>query len=240
MFLFSDEFTEFNDGHIGLKAVQVLNKLGYEVIIPKLTNSGRALLSKGFLKRARKVAELNISTLNEVVSKDTPLIGIEPSAILSFRDDYIDLVSENMRSDAKKLSENTMLFEEFIMQEVNAGNIKMDLFTSEIRSVQYHGHCHQKAIASTEPTIEMMSLPGNYEVELIDSGCCGMAGSFGFEKEHYDISMQIGELKLFPAVRKIKKEVIIAASGTSCRQQIYDGTNRKAYHPIEVLFEAMI
>lgn len=239
VFLFSDEFTEFNDGHIGVKAVKLLNKLGYEVIIPKLTNSGRALLSKGFLKRARKVAELNISVLNELVSTDVPLVGIEPSAILSFRDDYPELVSENLRNDAKSLAENTLLFEEFIMKEAKSGKIPDDIFTNKELNIKYHGHCHQKAIASTEPTVKMMSLPENYNVEQIDSGCCGMAGSFGFEKEHFEISMKIGELRLFPAIRKASNETVIAASGTSCRQQIFDGTKRKAYHPIEILFEAL-
>jgi FAD/FMN-containing dehydrogenase/Fe-S oxidoreductase len=239
VFLFSDEFTEFNDGHLGLKAVQLLNKLGYEVIIPKLTNSGRALLSKGFLKRARKVAEFNISVLSSLVSKDIPLIGIEPSAILSFRDDYIDLVSENLRNDAKKLAANTMLFEEFFMKEVESGKINKNFFTDKKLHIKYHGHCHQKALATTEPTIQMMSVPQNYEVEQIDSGCCGMAGSFGFEKEHYEISMKIGELKLFPAIRRTDVHTIIAASGTSCRQQILDGTDRNAFHPIEILFNAL-
>jgi len=237
--LFSDEFTEFNDGEIGLMAVQLLNKLGYEVLIPKLTNSGRALLSKGFLKRARKVAEFNISVLSNLVSRDIPLIGIEPSAILSFRDDYIDLVSENLRNDAKKLAENTMLFEEFFMKEVESGKINKNFFTEKNLYIKYHGHCHQKALATTEPTIQMMSVPQNYEVEQIDSGCCGMAGSFGYEKEHYEISMKIGELKLFPVIRRTDAHTIIAASGTSCRQQILDGTDRNALHPIEILFNAL-
>lgn len=239
VFLFADEFTEYNDGHIGHKAIKLLNYLGYEVFVPKTTNSGRALLSKGFLKKARKVAEFNVTSLGEMVSKEIPLIGIEPSAILAFRDEYPDLVSEGLKITAKKLAENILLFDEFIMHEAQSGKLSSSLFTTESRTIKLHGHCHQKAIASTESTLTMLSLPSNYKVDEIDSGCCGMAGSFGFEKEHYEVSMKVGELKLFPAIRKTKEKAIIAASGTSCRQQIFDGTQRKAYHPIEILYDAI-
>lgn len=239
VFLFADEFTLYNDTEPGTKAVQLLNKLGYEVIIPKTSGSGRALLSKGFLKKAKKIAEFNIRVLSELVSEDVPLVGIEPSAILSFRDEYPDLVSADLKETAKKLAGNTLLFEEFILREHESGKISGSLFTSKKKNIKLHGHCQQKAIASTEPTVKMLSLPVNYSVSEIESGCCGMAGSFGFEKEHYEVSMKIGELRLFPAIRKLKDETIIAASGTSCRQQISDGTQRKAFHPIEILYHAL-
>jgi Fe-S oxidoreductase len=240
VFLFADEFTEYYDGHIGTIAVKLLNKLGYEVRIPKTSDSGRALLSKGFLKKAKKIAEFNISLLSEIVSEDVPLLGIEPSAILVFRDEYPELVSEGLRESAKKIGRNALLFEEFFMREVKSGRISPDFFTTDELTIQLHGHCHQKAIASTETTIKMLSFPKNYKVEEIDSGCCGMAGSFGYEKEHYEVSMKIGELRLFPAIRKTKENSIIAANGTSCRQQILDGTQRKALHPIEILYDALI
>jgi Fe-S oxidoreductase len=240
VFLFADEFTEYYDGHIGEIAVKLLKKLGYEVKIPKTSDSGRALLSKGFLKKARKIAEFNISVLSEIVSEDVPLLGIEPSAILVFRDEYPELVSESLRESAKKIGRNALLFEEFFMREAESGRISPDFFTTNELTIKLHGHCHQKAIASTETTIDMLSFPKNYRVEEIDSGCCGMAGSFGYEKEHYEVSMKIGELRLFPAIRKTKENSIIAANGISCRQQIFDGTQRKALHPVEILYDALI
>ncbi|MCE7061575.1 FAD-binding and (Fe-S)-binding domain-containing protein [Dyadobacter sp. CY343] len=239
VYLFCDEFTNYNDVEIGKKTILVLEKLGYEVVIPNHGPSGRPQLSKGLLKDAKKIAEENIRLLRDLISYDTPLIGIEPSAILTFRDEYPDLVSIEMLEDAKKLAQNALQFDEFISREIELKNISKDQFTKEKRLIKLHGHCQQKAISSMIPTKKMLSLPENYTVQLIPSGCCGMAGSFGYEKEHYDISMQIGELVLFPAVRQQPEEVIIAAPGTSCRHQIHDGTGRKALHPAEILFEAL-
>ncbi|WAC10223.1 FAD-binding and (Fe-S)-binding domain-containing protein [Dyadobacter pollutisoli] len=239
VYLFCDEFTNYNDVEIGKKSIQVLEKLGYEVIIPKHGPSGRPQLSKGLLKDAKKIAEENIRLLKDVISHETPLVGIEPSAILTFRDEYPDLVSENMLEDAKNLALNALQFDEFIAREIELKHISRDQFTKEKRLIKLHGHCQQKAISSMVPTKKMLSLPENYIVQLIPSGCCGMAGSFGYEKEHYDISMQIGELVLFPAVRQQPEEVIIAAPGTSCRHQIHDGTGRKALHPAEILWDAL-
>jgi FAD/FMN-containing dehydrogenase/Fe-S oxidoreductase len=240
VYLFLDEFTKYNDGEIGNKAVQALQKLGYEVVIPKHTVSGRSYLSKGLLKDAIKIANQNVELLKDIVSEQTPLIGIEPSAILTFRDEYPDLVREDLIEDAKKLAKNALMIDEFIAREIDKGNIKKEQFTTEKKLIKLHGHCQQKAVASLVPTKKMLSLPANYEVHLIPSGCCGMAGSFGYEKEHYEISMKIGELVLFPTVRKQAEEVIIAAPGTSCRHQIHDGTGRTALHPIEILYEALV
>ncbi|MCF0058292.1 FAD-binding and (Fe-S)-binding domain-containing protein [Dyadobacter sp. CY356] len=240
VYLFCDEFTNFNDVEIGIKAIMVLEKLGYEVIIPNHSTSGRPQLSKGLLKDAKKIAEENIRLLKDIISHDTPLIGIEPSAILTFRDEYPDLVREDMVEDAKKLALNALQFDEFVSREIELKHISKDSFSKEKRVIKLHGHCQQKAISSMIPTKKMLSLPENYSVQLIPSGCCGMAGSFGYEKEHYDISMQIGELVLFPTVRKQADDVIIAAPGTSCRHQIHDGTGREAKHPAEILFEALV
>jgi Fe-S oxidoreductase len=132
------------------------------------------------------------------------------------------------------------LIDEFIASEIEKGNISKESFTKEKRNIKLHGHCQQKALSSVAPSVKILSQPENYAVEVIPSGCCGMAGSFGFEKEHYDISMKIGELVLFPAVRNSVDDVIIAAPGTSCRHQIKDGTGRKALHPVEVLYEALV
>jgi FAD/FMN-containing dehydrogenase/Fe-S oxidoreductase len=240
VYLFCDEFTNYNDVEIGKKSILTLEKLGYQVVIPEHGPSGRPQLSKGLLKDAKKIAEENIRLLKDLISYDTPLVGIEPSAILTFRDEYPDLVSEELVEDAKKLAQNALQFDEFIAREIELKHISKDVFTKEKRLIKLHGHCQQKAISSMVPTKKMLSLPENYTVQLIPSGCCGMAGSFGYEAEHYDISMQIGELVLFPAVRQQAEEVIIAAPGTSCRHQIHDGTGRKALHPAEILWDAFV
>jgi len=240
VYLFADEFTNFNESHIGIKAILLLNKLGYEVVIPKHAESGRTFLSKGLLRKAKQIAKFNVSQLSEIVSEETPLLGIEPSAILAFRDEYPELVDPAFQGKARKLGKNALLLEEFLVQEITKGNIGPEQFTTETKIIRLHGHCQQKAIASTLPTRKILELPVNYSVQEIKSGCCGMAGSFGYEKEHYQLSMQIGELDLFPAVRKTTSEEIIAAPGTSCRHHIEEGTGRKVLHPVEVLWDALI
>jgi Fe-S oxidoreductase len=238
--LFADEFTNYNESYIGIKTILLLNKLGYEVVIPKHLESGRTYLSKGLLRKARKIANLNVGFLSGIISEDTPLIGIEPSTILSFRDEYPELVQKSLQEKAIDLSKNVLMLEEFIVLEMERGNIRSDQFCKDTKTIRLHGHCQQKAIASTLPTRKMLELPVNYTVNEIKSGCCGMAGSFGYEKEHFALSIQIGELDLFPAVRKAASEEIIAAPGTSCRHQIEDGTGRKVMHPVEVLWNAVL
>jgi FAD/FMN-containing dehydrogenase/Fe-S oxidoreductase len=237
---FCDEFTNYNDAHIGIKAILLLEKLGYEVVMPAHGDSGRSWLSKGLVRKAKKIINENIVALVPLVSPETPMIGIEPSAILTFRDEYPDLATDENLDAAKKLAASTFMIDEFIAAEIEKGNISKEAFTKEPRRIKLHGHCQQKAIASIAPSLALLSLPENYSVEAIPSGCCGMAGSFGYEKEHYELSMQIGELVLFPAVRNTDDHTIIAAPGTSCRHQIKDGTQRKALHPVEVLFEALL
>ena len=178
--------------------------------------------------------------LSPLISADTPLIGIEPSAILTFRDEYIDLADDEQLTAARQLADNVLLIDEFIAREIDKGNINAAQFTKEEKKIKLHGHCQQKALSSVVPSVKLLSLPENYSVEVIPSGCCGMAGSFGYEKEHYELSMKIGELVLFPAVRMAKENTIIAAPGTSCRHQVKDGTGKKALHPVEVLYEALV
>ena len=226
VYLFCDEFTNYNDTAIGMAAVKLLERLGYAVIIPEHIESGRAWLSKGLLREAQKIANKNISLLYPVISADTPLIGIEPSAILTFRDEYIDLASDDQFEAAKVLSKNVFTIDEFIAAEIARGLISKSLFTKEKKHIKLHGHCQQKAISSVAPTVSILSFPENYSVVTIPSGCCGMAGSFGYEKEHYDLSMKIGEMVLFPAVRNLPDDIIIAAPGTSCRHQVKDGTGK--------------
>jgi Fe-S oxidoreductase len=239
VYLFADEFTNYNDTHIGIKAIELLERLGYEVIIPQHIESGRTWLSKGLLRQAKVIANTNIELLSPLISESTPLIGIEPSAILAFRDEYPDLATDENLEASKQLAANALLIDEFLAREIDNGNIRAEQFTTAQRSIKLHGHCQQKAVASVAPTVKILSLPANYTVQNIPSGCCGMAGSFGYEKEHYELSMKIGELVLFPAVRNAAEEVIIAAPGTSCRHQVKDGTGRKALHPVEVLWEAL-
>jgi Fe-S oxidoreductase len=240
VYLFNDEFTNFNESDMGIKAILLLTKLGYEVKIPVHKESGRTFLSKGLVRTSKKIATENVNLLKDLISDETPLLGIEPSAILAFRDEYPELVEKDLQPAAEKLGKHALLFEEFIAAEIEKGNITEDQFTSEEKQILLHGHCQQKAVASTEPTKKMLSLPKNYSVKEIPSGCCGMAGSFGYEKEHYDLSMKIGEMVLFPAVRAAEEKVIISAPGTSCRHQIKDGTGKNAKHPVEVLYEALI
>ncbi len=240
VYLFCDEFTNYNDTTIGITAIQLLEKLGYEVIIPQHEESGRTWLSKGLIRKAKEIVNKNIELLSPIINQSAPLIGIEPSAILTFRDEYIDLADDDKLEKAKSLSANVFLIDEFIAGEIEKGNISSAQFTKEKKKIVLHGHCQQKALSSVAPSVKLLSLPQNYTVETIPSGCCGMAGSFGYEKEHYDLSMKIGEMVLFPTVRKQAEENIIAAPGTSCRHQIKDGTGKKALHPVEVLYKALV
>ena len=240
VFFFCDEFTNYNDAEIGKKAVLLLDKLGYQVIFVKHADSGRPQLSKGLLDEAAKLAETNVGIFGDLLSATSPLIGIEPSAILTFRDEYTTLTRDKKQEVARRISPHVLTIEEFMAREIDAGRIKTEQFNQEEKLIKFHGHCHQKALSSMVPTKKMLSLPKNFKVHMIPSGCCGMAGSFGYEKEHYEVSMKIGELVLFPTVREQPEEVIIAAAGTSCRHQIKDGTNRKSYHPVEILWNNLV
>jgi len=240
LYFFVDEFTNYNDLDLGIATVSLLSNLGYHVITVPHPESGRAFLSKGMIKKARKLAENQVEIFYPLINKDTPLVGLEPSSILSFRDEYPDLVNKDLREKAVSLSNHIFTIEEFISKEIEKRNINSSSFSRDKLKIYYHGHCHQKSLSSQSFSVNMLSIPENYEVELIPSGCCGMAGSFGFEKEHYDLSMDIGELTLFPAVRSSESSSVIAASGTSCRQQIMDGTGKTALHPVEILLKAFI
>jgi Fe-S oxidoreductase len=239
VYLFCDEFINFNDESVGIKAVRLLNRLGYEVIIPNHVDSGRAQISKGLLRDAQRLAIRNVELLKDVVTSETPLVGIEPSAILGFRDEVPDLVPEHLVKAANSLAKDALLMEEFIARETDLGRIRSEAFTKEVRTIRLHGHCHQKSVASLAPTVKALGLPANYKVQVIPSGCCGMAGSFGYESEHFELSMKIFGLVLEPAVRSSPADTIIAAPGTSCRHQIKDGTGRIAYHPAEILHDAL-
>ena len=240
VFLFCDEFTNFNDVDAGIKSVGLLNRLGYEIVIPNHVDSGRAQISKGLLRDAQRLAIRNVELLKDVITDSTPMIGIEPSAILGFRDEVPDLVPARLGDAARELARRSLLIDEFIAREADRGRIRREAFTREFRDIRLHGHCHQKSLASLTPTVKSLELPVNYKVKLIPSGCCGMAGSFGYEQEHYDLSLQVAELVLMPAVRSAPTNAVIAAPGTSCRHQIKDCTGRIAQHPAEILYDALV
>ncbi|WP_310557923.1 FAD-linked oxidase C-terminal domain-containing protein [Flavobacterium sp.] len=237
VYLFCDEFTNYYDVSVGIDAFELLTKLGYEVVVINHEESGRAYISKGFLEEAQAIANKNVAIFKDLISEDTPLIGIEPSAILTFRDEYIRLAKDN--EGAEKISKNALTIEEFFKKEITAGKIHSEQFSDVEKTIKIHGHCHQKSLSSVEATFAMLNLPKNSSVTIYNSGCCGMAGSFGYEKEHYDISMQMGEDTLFPKIRSTNSDTVIAAAGTSCRHQIFDGTNRKALHPVTILRDCL-
>lgn len=233
LFLFCDEFTNYYDVQVGIDAYELLTQLGYEVLIVKHEESGRAYISKGFLEETKVIANKNVNIFTSIVTAEIPLIGLEPSAILTFRDEYIRLADD--KASAEKLAQNCLTIEEFFKREINASKIHSGQFSDVHKIIKIHGHCHQKSLSSVEASFAMLNVPKNTTVTIYNSGCCGMAGSFGYEKEHYEISMQIGEDTLFPKIRKTDENVAIAAAGTSCRHQIFDGTSRKALHPVTIL-----
>jgi len=240
LYFFADEFTNYNDVEIGKKAILLLVKLGYHVTLAPISESGRTFFSKGLLRKAKKISETNVEKLRGIISHDSPLLGLEPSAILGFRDEYPDIVDAALRNNAEKIAENALTIEEFLVNELNNGHINNALFTKKPLHIKLHGHCHQKALSSVLPTGQMLQIPENYTVEEIPGGCCGMAGGFGYEKEHFEISMKIGGLSLFPAINSSDDAVVISAPGTSCRQQIKDGTGKIAFHPVELLYNALV
>ncbi|MFL9829691.1 FAD-linked oxidase C-terminal domain-containing protein [Flavobacterium sp. ST-87] len=231
--LFCDEFTNYYDVNVGIDAFELLTKLGYEVVVVEHEESGRAYLSKGFLEEAKMIAIKNVATFAPLISDDCQLIGIEPSAILTFRDEYLRLAED--KTAAQQLAKNVLTIEEFFKKEITAGKIHAGQFSTNAKQIKIHGHCHQKALSTVEATFSMLNVPKNNTVTIYNSGCCGMAGSFGYEEEHYKVSMQMGEDTLFPKIRTTDADTVIAAAGTSCRHQIFDGTSRKAQHPVTIL-----
>ena len=233
--VFSDTFTEYNYPDLGRSAVKVLEHMGYEVIVPKPLCCGRPMLSKGMLDAAKRNAARNVASVLPYVEQGAKLVGLEPSCILSFRDDYVDLLDGE---NARRVSENTMLIEEFILH-AQANDGATIRYSKEPGRVMLQGHCHQKALVGMGKAMDVLSqLPG-CEVDEISSGCCGMAGSFGLEKEHYDVSMKIGEQDLFPAIRERQNGATVVSEGMSCRHQIEDGTGVRAKHLVEVLADAI-
>lgn len=233
--LFHDTFNTFNDPHIAAAAVEVLEAAGFEILLPGHKCCGRPMISKGLVDQARKAAKDTVSRLAPFAEKGIPIIGLEPSCLLSLRDEYLYLLPDDPQ--VKIVAEQSFMFEEFIAKLADEGNLDLS-FKSGGGSILLHGHCHQKALIGTAPSKKMLALAG-FSVEEVDSGCCGMAGSFGYEAEHYDISIAMAERQLLPKIRQQPGETIIAAAGTSCRHQISHGCSREALHPVEIIRNAL-
>jgi FAD/FMN-containing dehydrogenase/Fe-S oxidoreductase len=234
--LFHDTFNTYNYPTIAVAATEVLEAAGFEVLLPGHKCCGRPMISKGLVKEARAAAEDTIKRLAPFAKAAIPIVGLEPSCLLTLRDEYLYLLPNN--PDVKLVAEHAYSFEEFMAQKADAGQLQLT-FSEQKRHLLLHGHCHQKALVGTAASKRTLLLPPNYTLAEIDSGCCGMAGSFGYEAEHVDISLKMAERRLLPAVRNASHHTIIVASGVSCRQQIKDGTGRRALHPAEVLHQAM-
>ena len=233
--LFNDTFMNYNHPQVGIAAVELLEAAGYKVELATQGCCGRPLISKGFLGEAVAAARANVEMLYEFAKDDIPIIGCEPSCLLTFRDEYPELVKDEK---AVKVAENSFLIDEFLAGLADRGELELEWGGLE-KKVLFHGHCHQKSLVGTASSLQVLGLPPNYQVELINAGCCGMAGSFGFEKEHYDVSMTIGQQALFPAIEAKGPEWEVAVMGISCRQQVEHGTGRRARHLAEVLRDAL-
>ena len=236
--LFNDTFNTYQEPDIAVAATEVLEAAGFEVLLPEGHRCcGRPMISKGLVKKARTAARNTVARLVPFAEAGLPIIGLEPSCLLSFRDEYLYLLPGD--AQAQRVAKQAVLFEEFIACLADAGQLPLS-FTREKRDLLLHGHCHQRALVGTEPTRQVLSLPENYEVREVDSSCCGMAGSFGYEKEHYRISCTMAERRLLPEVRASGGATIVVAPGTSCRHQIEHGSARRVLHPAEVLRDALV
>jgi FAD/FMN-containing dehydrogenase/Fe-S oxidoreductase len=233
--LYPDTTTNYNHPELGVAAVTVLEKLGYEVIVPDLKCCGRPKLSNGMMDSAKHDIDINISRIYPYIANGAKLVGIEPSCILGFVSDFPDLASDKNKANA--ISKNTMLIEEFFLYDYDKkDHIEFSNPPQNIKAL-FHGHCHQKALVGTSPAMAVLDkIPGLQTTE-INSGCCGMAGSFGFDKKHFDMSMDIGAMTLFPTIQNESDGILIISEGVSCRQQIYQGTNKSSKHIVEVLAE---
>ena len=236
LYLWIDEFSDYLEPEIAQDAYELLRGLGYEVVCITGLNSARALLSKGYLDKAKQLIDHNLAYFEAYFTKG-PVLGIEPSALYGIRDEYLRLATD--KALAQKWQTKAFIVEEFLAQEARKGNISAEDFTQAPKKLKLHLHCHQKSLGQVKDTFDLLNLPAGYSPTIIPSGCCGMAGSFGFEKDHYTTSMVMAELHVLPAARRAESQTIIVANGTSCRHQILDGAQRKALHPITVLRHAL-
>jgi Fe-S oxidoreductase len=234
--LFNDTFNTYNSPEVAIAATEVLEAAGYEVVLSGHRCCGRPMISKGLVKEARAAARETVDLLAPFAERGLPIVGLEPSCLLSLKDEYLSLLPGDAK--ARVVADHAMLFEVFIAREAAAGRLD-GVFSTDPRKTLLHGHCHQKSLVGTEPSKKTLAAAGCL-VDEVDSGCCGMAGSFGYEAEHYDLSMQMAERRLLPAVRAAGPDTVIVAAGFSCRHQIKDGSGREAFHPAQVLRDALV
>ena len=234
--LFNDTFNTYSEPHIAIAAVQVLEAAGFEVVLPGIRCCGRPMISKGLVKQARAAARDTVARLAPFAEAKMPIIGLEPSCLLSLHDEYLYLLPNDDK--ARLVADHAVLFDEFIANLADDDKLPLT-FTQHEREVMLHSHCHQRALTGTASTRKVLALPSGYAVQEVDSSCCGMAGAFGYEREHFDISRRMAERRLLPAVRAAAKDAIIVAQGTSCRHQISFGTGRQVLHPAELLRDAL-
>ena len=234
--LFHDTFNTYQTPNVAIAATRLLERLGYRVVLADRGCCGRPMISKGMLDEAQRLAADNVARLAPAARAGRPIVGLEPSCLLTLRDEYPELVRTE---DARLVARQSVLLEEFLTKELKAGHPLFARTHAETgRKVLLHGHCHQKALVGTAPTVSVLKAAG-YQVSEVDAGCCGMAGSFGFEAEHYDLSVKIAERRLAPAVRAAGADVSVCAPGISCRQQVEHTTGRVPKHPAELLWEAL-
>lgn len=233
--LFNDTWNTYNYPEVSIAATEVLEAAGFEVLLPGHFCCGRPMISKGMVNAARSAARDCVEKLAPFAEQGIPIVGLEPSCLLTLRDELFELLPDEPRT--AKIAEHSLLFEEFIAKLVSEGTLDMNV-QQALGKVLLHGHCHQKALVGTGPSKQTLAAAGA-EIEEVDSGCCGMAGSFGYEAEHYDISLAMGERRLLPAVRATGDDTTIVAAGVSCRQQIKQGTGRQALHPAQALHRAL-
>jgi Fe-S oxidoreductase len=237
--MLADSFTTFTEPGVGIAAVELLEMAGWEVELVGDRCCGRAAISKGLLDDAAHQAQAMTARLIGLARQGITVVGVEPSCILTLTEEHLALQPGS--DDAKVVAAQVRLVDDLVLEAIDAGRLHLDPASASAgRRILFHGHCHQKALVGTAATVQMLSrIPGATVVE-VDAGCCGMAGSFGFEAEHYDLSMQIGGMRLFPAVNAEDGGTLVAATGVSCRQQIAHGTGRAARHPVELIREAVL
>ncbi|GAA5521752.1 FAD-binding protein [Aliifodinibius salicampi] len=227
--LLIDIFTNYHEPGIGKAAIRFLESQEYTVIVPDIHEIGRPQISKGMLGHAKTVLDDTLATLSAFASQEIPIVGLEPSETLTIRDEYLDLCDDDQLQTAQQVADHTYTFEEF------SANLVQESPKSDPRQKVYvQTHCHAQSLIGSSSIKGALQQAG-YQVQIMDAGCCGMAGSFGYERNHYDVSMDVGELRLFPALRSLPEDALICAPGFSCRHQIKDGTNRKAFHPAQIL-----
>jgi Fe-S oxidoreductase len=230
----ADSFTTFTEPAIGRAAIELLEAAGYAVRLEAAGCCGRSSISKGLLDRARAMAKSMTERLAPYAERGVPIVGCEPSCLLTLREEHLALLPDDAR--AQTVASQVRLVEELLVEAIDDGALRLRETPARI---VLHGHCHQKALAGTAATVALLERIPGAEVSELDAGCCGMAGSFGFEAEHYELSMQIGETRLFPALRRERADTLVAATGVSCRQQIAHGVGRAARHPVQLARAAL-